>query len=814
MQALLAGGLFALAFVVGNVLIDGVRVREVVGASVSRIALAVSSGIVLLAPMLVLLARLSLFRPAAIGLVGWIALAAWIALRRRARFHFRDAISTYVVIVAAIAFGVFAAGGRDEPFGAGRDQQVYATFAMVLARTYADSVVTAPSDAADAALLGAVGDDRAIDRYLGVRRSIDSNGALTSRSYLPLGFTVWLAIAAAIGGVGALALANVAFVGVGALLFERALRPLAGPAIAAGGAVALLALPSSLWISGVTLSEPLAMLAWLALLALVAQWRHLPSLPFAALVFAFATIRIDALALAPLADLAILVHAIVSGNDDARRRAQSLALAMLGLVVVAVSWHAALDRAYLLENASEVAAVALAAAALTIVARAPHVAYLYARRLLASRRMIAIVAAAIVAALLYAALVRPALGPFALIHNGTGLDGSRDFREDSLRNLASYTGWPIVALAGLGALSLWRRVTGGRASLLACLLFVAGAGMAALYLAAPLVSPDHPWAVRRFVPIVLPSAIAFAALALAAIADRFPALPSVANAAVLAALSLAAAAAHGSTVFATRANEGMARTLRGIEAELPDALVVCDAAVANVCGPLALAFGHPIVVANLADSGVHAAVGRWFAAKAAFGRQAWVLHRPSMSLIGTRSVCTGQWHFVRHFVAPTTRPPARNVASEAIDVDLSRVDALDARFAGKRFGDTPVFSVVDRGFYAEEPTPFGTVRMTNGRAVLEIPAVALAPFHTLAFDWFSWAPRNERRMTRVTIDGREAWRTDLAPGESSSVVPLPAPTGTVVRIGIESDAFDPRFLDASDPRTRVGVGLLGIRAQR
>jgi hypothetical protein len=814
MQALLAAGLIALAFVVGNIMIDGVRVREVVRAGVSRIALAVGVGIVLLAPMLVLLARLSVFRPAAIGLVGWIALTTWIARHRRARFHFRDASSAYVVIVAAIAFGVVAANGRDEPFGAGRDQQVYATFAMALTRAHADTVVITPSDAADAALLRAVGDDRAIDRYLGIRRSIDANGALALRSYLPLGFTVWLAIAAAIGGIGAVALANVAFVGAGALLFERAVRPLVGPAISAGGAVALLALPSSLWIAGVTLSEPLAMLAWLALLSLVAQWRRLPPLPIAVLLFAFATIRIDALALAPLVDVAILVHAIASGNEEARRRAQSLALAMLALVVGAVGWHAALDRAYLLENAWEVLAVALAAAALAIVARAPQVAYAHARRLLASRWTIAIVAAAIVAALLYAALVRPTLAPFALIHAGTGLDGSRDFREDSLRNLASYTGWPIVALAGLGALMLWRRAAGGRASTLACLLFITGAGMAALYLGAPLVSPDHPWAVRRFVPVVLPSVIALATMALAAMADRFPALPRVANAAVPAALALGAAVAHGSTVFATRANEGMVQTLRGIEAKLPDALVVCDAAIANVCGPLTLAFGHPIVVANLADAGVHAAVGRWFVAKAALGHQAWVLHRPSLSLAGTQAECTGQWRFVRHFVAPTTRPPAHDVASEAIDVDLARVDALDARFVEKRFGETPVFGVVDHGFYPAEPTPFGTVRMTNGSAMLEMPAVALAPFRTLQFDWFSWAPRGERRTTRVTIDGREVWSQSLAPGVSSSAVSLPPLGQGLVRIGIQSETFDPRFLDASDPRTHVGIGLLGIRPQR
>jgi hypothetical protein len=266
-------------------------------------------------------------------------------------------------------------------------------------------------------------------------------------------------------------------------------------------------------------------------------------------------------------------------------------------------------------------------------------------------------------------------------------------------------------------------------------------------------------------------------------------------------------------VLALRENAGMAAHLSTMAAALPDALIVCDMPLANVCGPLGLAWQRSIVVADASNASVHAAIGEWMDAKAKMGKPAWILHAPALSMAGARVQDVGHWRFARTFVAPTVHPPARDTASESLDAELARVDGLDPSVVATRFGNTPVWGIVDRGFYASAIAPFGTVRMTNGSASLDLPATLLANCDALSFDWFSWAPQNERRSTQVRIAGRDAWQADLPPGLSSSVVALPAgPLPDVVRVEIRSATFDPRSLDPADSRPRVGIGVVGIRA--
>jgi hypothetical protein len=77
-----------------------------------------------------------------------------------------------------------------------------------------------------------------------------------------------------------------------------------------------------------------------------------------------------------------------------------------------------------------------------------------------------------------------------------------------------YFGWPTLALALAGASWLAYELTRGRRRewLPALSVFV---GMTAAVLYSPSITPDHPWADRRFVPVAIPGIVllAFAALA-------------------------------------------------------------------------------------------------------------------------------------------------------------------------------------------------------------------------------------------------------------------------------------------------------------
>ena len=124
---------------------------------------------------------------------------------------------------------------------------------------------------------------------------------------------------------------------------------------------------------------------------------------------------------------------------------------------------------------------------------------------------------------------------------GLAVDGARTYAEDSMRWLDWYLGPVVLVLGVIGAALLLRRVIRGhtRAALPFLLVFL---GTALLYLAKPSIYPDHPWASRRFLPVVFPSLIALCFWTLRLAWDRAAALGRRA-ALARAAVALAAAAA-------------------------------------------------------------------------------------------------------------------------------------------------------------------------------------------------------------------------------------------------------------------------------
>jgi len=94
---------------------------------------------------------------------------------------------------------------------------------------------------------------------------------------------------------------------------------------------------------------------------------------------------------------------------------------------------------------------------------------------------------------------------------GLPQDPTRSYYENATRWLSWYFGWTTLALALAGAMFLaYQQVKGRRREwLLPLALFL---GMTAAVLAIPSITPDHPWADRRFVPVVLPGVIVLAVL--------------------------------------------------------------------------------------------------------------------------------------------------------------------------------------------------------------------------------------------------------------------------------------------------------------
>ncbi|HEY3926111.1 MAG TPA: hypothetical protein VGL75_16220 [Acidothermaceae bacterium] len=94
------------------------------------------------------------------------------------------------------------------------------------------------------------------------------------------------------------------------------------------------------------------------------------------------------------------------------------------------------------------------------------------------------------------------------------VDPTRSYYEQATRWLSWYLGWGTLALALIGVCWLaYEQVAGHRRAWTPAFLVCFGSAVWVLF--APSITPDHPWADRRFVPVVLPGLVLFALIAIA-----------------------------------------------------------------------------------------------------------------------------------------------------------------------------------------------------------------------------------------------------------------------------------------------------------
>jgi hypothetical protein len=806
--ALTVLGIVPLCLVVGFIslrLSGGVRLHWN-----SRIPLALAVGAALCTPLLVILAWLGVYSSTALGLSGWaLAFATLVSSGGGRRGAVRVSVPDLVAIGFAIAFAILAFQWRDDPLGEGRDQQVYAEFGMHLAQQGNVIATAAPLDKSDRTIVEALFNDDRLQRYLGVTPADREGVGLIGN--LPLGWPVWLAFAHGLGGQEFMFGFNTVILALAGLLLFSLLRASTGAPIASAATGAFLLLPSTLWASGVTLAEPLACLLWLAIAALAGAGR-LRAMPLVAvLIFCASTIRIDMLLLAPT-----FLFALLSESD--RRESDHVwitrAVVALALAVVATTfWYYALHPHYLATQRVYVGVIVGCSVAMVGVWCLPRRMLGMLAGALDGRYLRAAAIVLLAAIFLYGAIVRPSSGSFSLIQNGSGLDGTRDFREDSLRNLAQYVGWPLLLLATSGLfLALWR--ADARGSFGRRLFVAGGAAFALLYLWFPLVSPDHPWAVRRFVPVVIPAVVASAAYVLCSVGIRWRWWRSILAPAVLVGLAASTLLNYGVGSLTLRENGGADKAITALAAKLPDELVIADLPAAELASTLLIGMGRPVVVADLRRPDHRALVATWMAAKFAIGADAWLLHAPGLSVAGTRSERVHAQTLSSLRIVGSPRAPARKMEQRSLDIVLTRISGLDRDALFRRFGAEPHWGIEEQGFLQPEVTQFGVLRLTNGNARIAISAPEAAAATGVMFDVFLWSPSGKPAQSAILLDGKTIWDGPVQPGVATLRAPIDRVPKTPFTVELRSATFDTRELDPSDLRGKVGLAVLGIRFEK
>lgn len=811
MTAFLSAGLVVFAFVAGRWALDGCLVSGLRRSTLARAALALILGVAMLTPVLVVLASAGLFHVSVLGATGWIgAVIGLLRLPRGVKRRVSVDLPDAAALLAAVLFAIVAASGRDETLGGGRDQQIYAESAVALSERAHASGRYVQLDEADRTLLRSLG-GVLVPGLTRARNGVDQAISTTH----PLGWPVWLAVAQAMFGIDGLYAANAIIFAFGGLLLFLLLRRIVAPGIAVVATCFFLALPSSVWIAGISLSEPMAMALLLAVPLVAGSGIYRSRWRIAALLLAATLVRMDS---------ALLIPALIAAtmlSMPARKTAtspRSFAFIQVGTLSVALLIYLTFFPGYLrsvLEETSAIAAASVALAVALVIATTKRLTGL--RRAVNAHPSRLIIAALLVGFFAYAALLRPTLQPFHLIQQASDLNGGRDYREASLPNLATYVSWPILlfALAGI-CYAIQRNWVGGRGAFRS-LLLVIGVGPAILYLWSPQVSPDHPWAVRRFVPIVIPYIVLFAAILVHVLTRRFGRIGAAAGAVALIAPYAAIASTFPPQQVLIRENKGITSQIVTIAEQLPKELVVALGADEDIASALFIAYGKPvaIVASGETDQTNLERVTDWIRAKTKLGHSAWLLHGQQMWSSGAVISDQREWAIIRERLKPVTRPPALEVTVAQSMLTLSRVDDLDPTFATRMFGGERTWGARDSGFFPSEVAPFGQFRYTNGLAWIDVPARALLGAETLKVDVFSYSKEGMIRWMSVLIDGREAWTGDVAPGINSLRIPVREKyEGDTARIEIDSQVFDAADINPADTRTALSIGLVGIRPLR
>ena len=453
-----------------------------------------------------------------------------------------------------------------------------------------------------------------------------------------------LAVGGWVGGDRLLLKLNPLLGSAALLVFYGMVRQWAGRAWAL---VALLALGVSLpqlHFSRNAYSEPITMLFLVGGLALLreAQRRGRPrAYGLAGLVLGAAVLaRIDGFYF-QLAVLVVAAATLAAAPPERRGRAVRQVAWLLVCVavpaLVALANLVKLSPDYLHNLGGELATIAKAAVAVGLLAAAA-VALAWRTSLL--RRLAAATAGWLPAAGAAAVVVLAAVGasrplwmvghtpdaPAAQVNyiaflqraEHLPVDGHRSYAEQTVLWLSWYFGPVTVTLGVLGAaLLVYRLLRRGELRLVAPLTMFLSAAL--LYLTIPSIVPDQVWAMRRYLPVVIPWLLCSAAVALAVLARR--SRLGLAAAALLAAVMVVVPAKQSRPLVAIRDGVPQLVEVRNLCDRLPaGAALVLTGPLANSYQQTARSYCDGVPVAGIAHP-TRPQLARVQAAAAAHGRR-------------------------------------------------------------------------------------------------------------------------------------------------------------------------------------------------
>jgi hypothetical protein len=805
--SLASAGVFVAALAVGSHLAMLVLSRSFKAPPVALFGpLAISLGLIAATPVLLLCAIAGVFAPPVMGLAGWIVVAV---VRFRVPASLPSALfrrTTLLLLAVAVAAGCIAYFSSGDHIYGGRDQGFYTNLAIWMA-DHGKTVVDFPLQLSDPTLKqGLAKGFTASGLYL------DSGRIVSQFSHA---YPAWLAQAHAVAGHSGMAAFNGFLAASCALLFFALARCVMRPVPALLATAFLAFSPAQIWISRITLTELLAQQAFLAM-SLMIVWavrRRCPRLAVAGGLTAASVflVRIDGMVLLPPLFVGTALALLLENRDlpVASSIFRKIVTCALGAFALCLAYYWIDTRPYLagFANAIEAAVVLSVAAGLI---------GLQIRRETADRlgplfrSLVPRVAfvAVLLALFAWAYFVRPRHDvSLAGFRDMPALAASKLFAANALWNLGQYLS-PVVLFAGAAGFSLFvlaRRMP------LRLISFIPVAAVwlayAVLMVQDPRISADHPWAVRRFVPVVLPGFILFAFL----LVDRIESMVRK-RVPVVAMRTAIAVAMSWFFVVSTppdllrREFDGSREFLAELARQVPSDIPVFAHGSLMWTLPLRMAFDRPVFFVDL-----NTREGRRLAADIADrfpDRRCAVIHNLSFpSLSAPELVEEFTWAIDRIEVTPY--PLAKTWRQGVINIRLDLLDDATALLGirSPMLGGQRVPEVAESGFYGQEYDAAKPFRWTMGTATLAIPIEAGTTPRSLRINYASIHPNGSNVV--VTVNGHRLFdRRVTAPRGAIVVEGLEAAgIGDRLDLVIESETFRPVDLGMGTDSRDLGLRI-------
>jgi hypothetical protein len=572
-------------------------------------------------------------------------------------------------------------------------------------------------------------------------------------------FPVWLAQAFASFGHRGLFRLNGLFALLTLGVFYGACRVLVPAPVALAATLFLAWNPAQIWTARITLSEVLTQLfLWSGSLLLI-QALTLEQTSLACWAGGFfglaALVRCDALLLAPLLFVAqILANVVALDGRYAAPIWAALYAVMLPFMILSIGYLWLFSRPYFQKNVHmQLAGIGIATVVSLIALRAfsPSLCQRL-RPWITSPFGIGLAGGGLLTLAGYSYWLRPRLRRFVLEYPGHPYDGMRYHAEKTMVHLAHYLSVPGLWLGLAGWLITLYGAVAGRGELSLLPLLVISAGYGVLYLYDFADDPFHYWLMRRYIPVVLPALVFFAAVACFWILGRLPEPWPVVGATVLLGCAGAFAIRAGDVLLLFAERNGVYAQIAAIASKIPGNEIILANVSPDLLTPLCISFDKKIVPVDLTSEEGQAIFDAWARSRIEVGKPAYLLQQSSLLPPGATELFRRAIGF--SCLSQSVRPLPRRIDRKCIPVALQRLDRLPrpANYLDVSLERGLLLGTKATGFHRDEVFEGEPARWTNGRARVVVPAHADCPPKALIVD-IAWSGPHAPRL-QVVVNGR------------------------------------------------------------